>query len=277
MCADGCRCGLSDDLRAAIAAGWRGLTLAAAPPGRVLTAVCAVPADRVEALAGAGLAVGLPPRRPCGHPAHSRVTLALAGDPSVALTLDLGFAEARTVAGRLGRDGRLRLLWARAEDGRAARADLVVLGPEIRDRLGGDAAHHGEWRVADPRPAGFSRLRWWRESMRAPRPRLARGDLPQAPVVVVAPARVPRAEAAAAVGPPDLELAFPEGPPLPLAPGAIAIRLAGDEQRRLGAALARQERVAVLLVDAGGAWLAQVELALGPAVRAVIAAAARTR
>ena len=41
-----------------------------------------------------------------------------------------------------------------------------------------------------------SRLRWWRESMRSPRPRLARGDLMGAPVVVVAPARASDARAA---------------------------------------------------------------------------------
>ena len=211
---------------------------------------------------------------PCGHPAHGRVSLALAGDPATSLALDLGFADARVLAGRLGRDGRLRLLWARAEDAAVARADLVTLGPEISERLRRDAAHHGEWRVADPHPVGFSRLRWWRESMRSPRPRLARGDLAGAPVVVVAPARAPAGAHPQAPAGADLELAFPSGPPLPEAPSGIRLRFDGDEQRRLAADLARQESVAILLLDVGGAWLAQVELELGAGSRALIADAA---
>jgi hypothetical protein len=53
-------------------------------------------------------------------------------------------------------------------------AALCALGPAIAKRLRADAAYQGEWRVADPTPDGFSRLRWWRESMRSGRPRLAR-------------------------------------------------------------------------------------------------------
>ncbi len=237
--------------------------------------MCAVPAERVEALAEGGLAVGLPPSREPGLPAHRRVTLALAGDPAVALTLDLAFADARGVAERLGRDGRLRLVWARAEDASPARVDLVLLGPAIAERLRAEAAHQGEWSIADPHPEGFSRHRWWRESMRSACPRLARGDLAGAPVVVVAPARAPAAAHPPAR--PALELAFPSGPPLPEAPAGIGLPLEGEEQRCLATALARQERVAILLLDAGGAWLAQVELELGEESRALIADAARPR
>lgn len=234
-----------------------------------------MPAARVDRLAARGLAVGLAARLPCGHPAGRRVTLALAGDPAAALALDLAFADARAVAGRLGRDGRMRLVWARAEDAATARVDLVALGTEIAARLRADAAHAGEWHVADPHPDGFSRLRWWRESMRSARPRLARGDLAGAPVVVIASARARAAEA----GPrrADLEIAFPSGPPLPEAPAGVGLSLEGQEQRRLAAALAGQERVAILLLDAGGAWLAQVELELGAETRSIIAGAARRR
>ena len=172
-----CRCGVSGALRVAIERGWRGLALGCVPPRGPVTAVCAAPADRIDELAARGLAVGLAPQRACGHPAHRRVTIAPAGDQEMALNPDLAFADARALAARLGRDGCLRLVWARAEDAATARIDLVVLGPAISDRLRVDAAHHGEWRVADPHPDGFSRLRWWRESMRSGRPRLARGDL----------------------------------------------------------------------------------------------------
>ena len=130
----------------------------------------------------------------------------------MALNLDLAFADARALAARLGCDGCLRLVLARAEDGATARIDFVVLGPAISDRLRVDAAHHGEWRVADPHPDGFSRLRWWRESMRSGRPRLARGDLAGAPVVVIAPSEDGRAPADAPDRA-DLELDFPRAAP----------------------------------------------------------------
>jgi hypothetical protein len=265
---------MTDELRSAIARGWRGLALACVPARGPATAVCAAPGALIAGLSEQGLAVGLPPRLPCGHPAHRRISLALAADAAIALTLDLAFADARAVAERLGRDGHLRLVWARAEDAAVARVDLVVLGPEIADRLRLDAAHHGEWRAADPHPAGFSRLRWWRESMRSPGPRLARGDLAGAPVVVVAPAREDAPAPAAAA---DLELTFPSGPPLPEAPAGIRLRLERPEQRRLASALARQETVAILLVDVGGAWLAQVELELDDESRALITEAAGRR
>jgi hypothetical protein len=270
-----CRCGVSEGLRLAIERGWRGLALGCVPAAGPVTAVCAAPADRIDALAGRGLAVGLPPRRPCGHPAHRRITIALAGDHGVALNLDLAFADARALAARLGRDGCLRLVWARAEDAATARVDLCVLGPAISERLRGDAAHSGEWRVADPHPDGFSRLRWWRESMRSARPRLARGDLAGAPVVVIAPSV--DGTAAGSIDRADLVLAFPSGPPLPEAPARIRLRFEDDEQRRFAASLADQERVAILMLDVGGAWLAQVELELGEDSRALIADASRAR
>ena len=194
----------------------------------------------------------------------------------MALNLDLAFADARALAARLGRDGCLRLVWARAEDATTARIDLVVLGPAISDRLRVDAAHHGEWRVADPHPDGFSRLRWWRESMRSGRPRLVRGDLAGAPVVVIAPSEDGRAPADAPDRA-DLELAFPSGPPLPDAPAGIRLRFDDDDQRRLAGALAGQERVAIMMLDVGGAWLAQVELELGQEGRELIADASRRR
>lgn len=276
MSDDGCRCGVPEGLRSAIAGGWRGITVSCAPATGPATLVCAAPAARIDALAEQGLAVGLPTPRPCGHPSHPRVTLAPAGDPQTALTLDLGFADARALAARLGRDGRLRLVWARAEDGAPVRADLVLLGAAIVDRLLADAAHFGEWSVADPLPPGFSRLRWWRESMRSPRPRLARGDLVGAPVVIVAPARA-REAGSAGPQPADLDLAFPSGPPLPEAPARIRLCFDGEEQARLAVELARQGSVAILLLDVGGGWLAQVELALDEASRELIADAARRR
>jgi hypothetical protein len=104
------------------------------------------------------------------------------------------------------------------------------------------------------------------------RPRLARGDLAGAPVVIIA--------AADACGRgrdhADLEPAFPSGPPLPEAPAGIRLRFDDEEQRRLAEALVAQERVAILL-DAAGAWLAQVELELGEEARALIADASRGR
>jgi hypothetical protein len=129
--------------------------------------------------------------------------------------------------------------------------------------------------VADPHPDGFSRLRWWRESMRSARPRLARGDLAGAPVVVIAPSV--DGTAAGSIDRADLVLAFPSGPPLPEAPARIRLRFEDDEQRRFAASLADQERVAILMLDVGGAWLAQVELELGEDSRALIADASRAR
>jgi hypothetical protein len=111
--------------------------------------------------------------------------------------------------------------------------------------------------------------------MSSARPRLARGDLAGAPVVVIAPARASAAERT--LQPADIEIACPSGPPLPEAPAGFGLGLEDEEQRRLAAALADQERVAILLLDAGGAWVARVELELGAETRALIAAAARPR
>jgi hypothetical protein len=75
----------------------------------------------------------------------------------------------------------------------------------------------------------------------------------------------------------DLELAFQSGPPLPEAPAGIRLRFEDGEQRPLAEALAAQERVAILVLDAGGAWPAQVELELREEARALIADASRGR
>ena len=107
-------------------------------------------------------------------------------------------------------------------------------------------------------------------------PRLARGDLAGAPVVIIAA----DARAGGGGGPPPGRSRWsssPRGRRCPRPPPAVGLSLDGEEQRRLAAALAGQERVAILLLDAGGAWLAQVEIELGAETRSVIAEAARRR
>jgi hypothetical protein len=87
------------------------------------------------------------------------------------------------------------------------------------------------------------------------------------------------------LGRPDIELAFPSGPPVPEAGPAIRLRLDDPGQRALAEVLRRQGAVAILLVDDAGQWLAQVDLALGAesrrlvedAVRAAARRAARLR
>jgi len=272
---DPCGCPVPGPVRAAIARGWRGLTVSRADPGVPVTLVCALEGARIAALADHGLAVGLPGRS-AGPGAGTRVALALAGDRGIAMTLDLGFADARAVASRIGADGAVLLMWARAEDARPVRADLVALGPETADRLRAQAARLGEWRVDDPRPEGFSAARWRRESLRPPPARLVRGDLPGAPVAVLAPVPAPGAPCPDE-GPFDLELGFPLGPPVPEAGSAIRLGFAEPGQRELAAGLAAQDRAAILVVDGRGGWLAQVELRLGADGRALIADAARGR
>ncbi|HSJ72701.1 MAG TPA: hypothetical protein VK904_00160, partial [Miltoncostaeaceae bacterium] len=78
-------------------------------------------------------------------------------------------------------------------------------------------------------------------------------------------------------GPGRPRAGLPLGPPLPEAPAGIRLRFEDDEQRRLAKALGGQERVAILLLDVSGAWLAQVELELGEESRALIADASRGR
>ena len=163
-----------------------------------------------------------------------------------------------------------------ARRGRAtARIDLVVLGPAISDRLRVNAAHHGEWRVT-------TRTRTASRGSGGGGSRCARA-VPGWPAATW-PARRGghralrgREGARGRAGPADLELAFPSGPPLPDAPAGIRLRFDDDEQRRLAEALAGQERVAILMLDVGGAWLAQVELELGQEGRELIADASRRR
>jgi hypothetical protein len=82
-------------------------------------------------------------------------------------------------------------------------------------------------------------------------------------------ARRPRAE------PFHLELGFPFGPPVPEATPLIRLGFAERRQRELAAGLAAQERAGILVVDARGGWLAEVELRLGAEGRRLIADAAR--
>lgn len=269
---DHCDCPLSATLRAAIRRGWRGLAVIPDGPGGRVRLACAVPADDVDDLAAAGLAIGLPPAAaadPRGGP--RRMMLALVGDASVSLTLDLGFADAREMVSRIGTDGALDLVWAGAEDGRPRRMDVVGLSRPTAERLRTEAALQGEWRLDDPAPDGFAAREWEREATRSSHPRLARGGRRDAAVVVIAPVGDPGAEPS---GPPDIELDFPAGPPVPEATGGIRIRLADARQRALAEGLRHQESVTILLVDDRGRWLAQVDLALGPDSRRLIADAA---
>ncbi|MGD9694240.1 MAG: hypothetical protein AB7V42_01090 [Thermoleophilia bacterium] len=271
------RCPLPAHLREGIRRGWRGLAIGASSPGEPVSVVCAVAADRIPALAERGLAVGLPARPPSSPRGPRRVALALVSDRSVGLTLDLAFADARAIVARIGAEGRVRLVWARQEDGTPVRADLVGLSPQTAERLRHEAARQGEWRVEDPHPAGFSRRRWMLEAAQPPPPRLARGDISGAPVVVVAPVDTAGTAPEAADAPGDIELEFPLGPPIPEAGSAIRLRFDDPRQRELARDLADQERVAVLLVDGMGGWIAHVDVTLGASRRGIIAAAARGR
>ena len=76
-------------------------------------------------------------------------------------------------------------------------------------------------------------------------------------------------------GPPDIELSFPDGPPVPEAAASIRLCLDGDDQRRLAARLCHQDQVPILLVDRAGNWLAQISLELGWDTRVLISEALR--
>lgn len=269
-----CGCVLRPALRDAIRRGWRGLAIAGDRPGLRLRLACVVcPAD-VEELAGAGLAVGLPATpAAAGTGGPRRVVLALVGDPSVALTLDLGFADARALIGRLGADAALELVWADAGTARPLRMDVVGLSLPTADRLRTEAALQGEWRTHDPAPHGFSALEWAHESAWGGPARLARGGRRGARVVVVAP--VGAAPPSPAGGRPDLELGFPAGPPVPEGSDGIRLWFHDARQRALARALHDQESVAILLVDGDGRRLAQLDLGLSDDSRVLIADAVR--
>lgn len=266
-------------LRAAIARGWSGLTVAEGRPAGRVWLVCAAPAARIDALARGGVAVGLPVPSGAGRPRGSRrVAFALIEDPATLVSVDLGFAASRALISRVGRDGVMGVAWVRAQDARPARADLIRLPASCAERLRAEAAREGEWRTADPTPEGFSAGAWAREAARPVPARLARGDAEAAPVVVVA--RVPAGPGEGArerPAPADIELAFAGGPPLPEADARIRLRLDDDHQRRLAARLCHQDEVPILLVDRAGGWLAQIGLELAWDTRLLISEALRAR
>ncbi len=270
---DHCSCVMPPALRAAVRRGWTGLAVIGDAPGRRVRLACVVPSGRVEALAAAGLAIGLPASAPAdGIGGPRRVVLALVGEPAVAMTLDLGFADARSLLGHIGADGEVDLLWVEDVTGRPLRMDVVGLSPGTSERLRVEAALQGEWRTDDPAPAGFSAREWAREARAGGPPRLARGGRRGAAVVVVAPVGA----ADTRPGRPDIELGFPAGPPVPEAGDAIRLWLEDPAQRSLARELRGQRSVAILLVDDRARWLAQVELELGHGSRALIADAVRT-
>ncbi len=275
-----CERPITPALRAAIGRGWRGVTVADAPAGGPVWLVCAVPAARIDALAARGVALGLPAASAPGRPrGPRRIALALIEDPSMAVTLDLGFAGSRALVARIGAERMLGVSWVRAEDARPARVDLVRLPARSSDRLRTEAAREGEWRTGDPTPEGFSPGAWAREAALPVAARLARGGAEAAPVVVVArsPAGLADDPDPALAGPADIELSFAGGPPVPEAAASIRLRLEGDEQRRLAARLCHQDEVPILLVNRAGTWLAQISLELGWDTRTLIADALRGR
>lgn len=275
-----CERPITPALRAAIGRGWRGVSVADARVGGPVWLVCAVPAARVDALAARGLAIGLPAASVPGRPrGPRRIALALIEDPSMGVTLDLGFADSRALVARIGAEGALGVVWVRAEDARPARVDMVRLPAESADRLRTEAAREGEWRTGDPTPEGFSPGAWRREAALPVPARLVRGGAEAAPVVVVArsPSGPGDEPDPAPAGPADIELSFANGPPVPEAAASIRLRLVGDEQRRLAARLCHQDEVPILLVDRAGNWLAQISLELGWDTRVLIAEALRAR
>jgi hypothetical protein len=261
------------DLGAAVRRGWRGLAVVPDEAGARVRLACAVPASEIESLAARGLAIGMPGEVPVDRRRGARrVVLALVGDPSVALSLDLGFADARSLLARVGRDGAIDLVWVGAEDGRPRRRDVVGLSRPTAERLRREAALQGEWRTTDPAPEGFGTREWRAEAARPAAARLACGARTGAPVVVVAPVGPWVLEP---LGRPDIELAFPAGPPVPEAGHTIRLRLDDPAQRALAGRLRRQESVAILLVDEAGHWIAQVDLALGDDSRRLVDDAVR--
>ncbi len=261
------------DLGAAVRRGWRGLTVVPDGGGGRVRLACAVPAAEIEPLADRGLAIGMPgdvgPDRRTGP---RRVVMALVGDPSVSMSLDLGFADARVLLGLVGTEGAIDLVWVGAEDGRPRRRDVVAVSRPTAERLRREAAVQGEWRTTDPAPDGFGTREWRAEAARPAAARLACGVRGGAPVVVVAPVGPYVLEP---LGRPDLELAFPAGPPVPEAGRTIRLRFDDPGQRALADRLRDQDSVAILLVDEAGRWIAQVDLALGADSRRLVEDAVR--
>lgn len=258
---------LPGSLRDAVARGWTGLAIASVvPPGPVVCAA-AVDADRVAALAAQGLAIGLPAGPLRARPGRPRrVALSLAADPSVAVTMDLAFADARRAAERIGASARVCLLWMAAGSGIPLRADMVPLDHCTARRVCLEAALSGEWRVDDPRPAGFSRLGWWREAAGPGSGRLVCGDLAGARVAVVAPIGPAHAPPNPDEG---VSIPFGAGPPVPEADRHVWVDLSAPRQRAMARQLLAQDAVAVHLVDpnAGGEWVARIMVAVDDRLR----------
>ncbi len=197
------------------------------------------------------------------------MVLALVGDPAVAMTLDLGVADARSLVGRLGADAALDLVRGDAAIGRPLRVDGVGLSPATADRRRAEAAP--KWRTHDPAPSGFLGARVG-----------VRGGLRRAGA---AGARRPPGRGGRRGG--DGRSRHGPARPLPSRPGArlpgrsapargargIRFWFEDDRRRALARALRDQREVAVLPVDRQGRWLGQLDL--GDDGRALIADAVR--
>lgn len=169
-----------DALAAAIARGWRGLTIVTGrEDDRPVTLVrAAEPAG--PSPGGARLHVRVEPLAPGPVPGRLVVQLADEGSglPGVdSLALDLRLAGVRAVVRRLAEAGALVLDASRPERGRLHRVSPEPAAELLRTA----SARAGEWHVSDPHGGLASSVRW-RIDADAAMPRLMagarRGDLP---------------------------------------------------------------------------------------------------
>lgn len=289
---------LPEDLRAALADGWQGLTLLTdGPADEPVTLVCAARERRLAGLGRCAITF-CEPRSTARRPPGRLLVLTLEepepppsprGTPQrLSLGLDLAHAEARALVGRACAEGVLRIAWIAVDVGLDPRVELAEVDDDARARLRAAVALAGEWHVAARPPLGVSAPAW-RAARHAP-PRLVAGSFVEGPVAVVVPARMlvgverrlGRAELTSPLlgrGSSDLVLRFAwDAPEAAGIRRAVVLRLDEPEQRRLAERLAAQRQMVVMGASRSHEGpSAHARVSLGPAARLIIASAAQAR
>lgn len=285
---------LPEDLRAAIADGWQGLTLLAdAPDAEPVTLLCAACEGRLRALGRCALNVACAAGG-AGEPQSRLLVMAMetdadAAEPRLSVGIDLGYAEARALLARVCEERALRIVWVPVDGDSGARVEMASLDPEVCGRLRATVAQAAEWHVDPPPPLGVDPAEWARARRRPPR--LIEASFAEGPVAVAIPAALlagldGRSGRVGFLSPllsphgpgrpgDDLRLRFAwEGEPA--VERTVSLSLAEGGQRELARRLAGQRQMlAIGVTPARPGPTAHVRVSLGTVARQVIVRAAR--
>ena len=286
---------LPEDLRAAIAGGWQGLTLLAdAPDAEPVTLLCAACEGRLRALGRCALNVACAAGG-AGEPPSRLLVMAMEDDggdgaePRLSVGIDLGYAEARALLARVCEERELRIVWVPVDGDSGPRVEMASLDAEVCGRLRATVAQAAEWHVDAPPPLGVDPAEWARARRRPPR--LIEASFAEGPVAVAIPAALLRgldgrsgrvgflSPLLSPHGPDrpgdDLRLRFAwDGEPA--VERTVSLSLGDEDQRRLARRLASQRQMLAIGVTPGREGpTAHVRVSLGAVARHVIVCAAR--